>query len=879
MSKRLFWLFGLLAILALSLSGAVTPIDNAAAQEGIGAPPEGVTELNILWAQWDPADYLQTLVADYEAEYGIKVNVIQEPWGSFQDLFFTEMSAQGASYDMVVGDSQWLGQASSEGHYEDMTEFMTSAGLDKTVTPATLQYYGEYPAGSGTYWAFPTEGDANGWAYRKDLFENPDEQAAFKEQYGYDLAPPKTYAELKDIAEFFTRPDDNLYGVAIYTQADYDALTMGVQNALFSFGGNWSDFDNNAVGTVNSPEAVEAVQAYRDLYDCCQAPGLSNAFFVEVNDAFIGGQAAMAMNYFAFFPALVNPDVSPYAEQTGFFVNPQGPGGEQFAALGGQGMSIVSYISDEQKEAAKHFIKWFAQEEVQTKWAELGGYTCNINVLQSQAFLGAAPYNAAFAETMTFVKDFWNIPIYGELLRVSQAELGRFIIEGQGTAQEAMDAIAEQQQQILADGGFITDIGAPPEGVTELNILWAQWDPADYLQTLVADYEAEYGIKVNVIQEPWGSFQDLFFTEMSAQGASYDMVVGDSQWLGQASSEGHYEDMTEFMTSAGLDKTVTPATLQYYGEYPAGSGTYWAFPTEGDANGWAYRKDLFENPDEQAAFKEQYGYDLAPPKTYAELKDIAEFFTRPDDNLYGVAIYTQADYDALTMGVQNALFSFGGNWSDFDNNAVGTVNSPEAVEAVQAYRDLYDCCQAPGLSNAFFVEVNDAFIGGQAAMAMNYFAFFPALVNPDVSPYAEQTGFFVNPQGPGGEQFAALGGQGMSIVSYISDEQKEAAKHFIMWFAQGSTQQKWAELGGYTCNSRVLKSKAFLDAAPYNPAFAETMTFVKDFWNIPIYGELLRVSQAELGRFIIEGQGTAQEAMDAIAEQHEQILKDAGFIQ
>jgi multiple sugar transport system substrate-binding protein len=46
-----------------------------------------------LWAQWDPADYLQTLVADYEAEYGIKVNIIQEPWGSFQDLFFTEMSA------------------------------------------------------------------------------------------------------------------------------------------------------------------------------------------------------------------------------------------------------------------------------------------------------------------------------------------------------------------------------------------------------------------------------------------------------------------------------------------------------------------------------------------------------------------------------------------------------------------------------------------------------------------------------------------------------------------------------------------------------------------------------------------------------------------
>ncbi|NJN98948.1 MAG: extracellular solute-binding protein [Anaerolineales bacterium] len=420
------------------------------------APAEGsVTELTILWAQWDPADYLQEIGNMYEAETGIKVNVVQEPWGSFGDLFFTEMSAQGTSYDMVVGDSQWLGQATSEGHYLDMTDFLTAEGLAETVTPATLTYYGEYPPASGTYWAYPTEGDANGWAYRKDLFENPDEMAAFEEKYGYPLAPPKTYAELKDVAEFFTRPDDGLYGVAIYTQADYDALTMGVQNALFSFGAGWSDANNNPVGVVNSPEAVEAVQAYRDLYDCCQGPGLSNAFFTEVNDAFIGGQVAMAMNYFAFFPALVNPEVNPFAEQTGFFVNPKGPNGDQFAALGGQGMSIISYIAPERQEAAKHFIKWFAQESMQAEWARLGGYTCNINVLQSEEFLSATPYNPAFAETMTFVKDFWNIPAFGELLRVSQAELGKFIIEGQGTAQETMDAIATQHEQILKDGGYI----------------------------------------------------------------------------------------------------------------------------------------------------------------------------------------------------------------------------------------------------------------------------------------------------------------------------------------------------------------------------------------------------------------------------------------
>jgi len=423
------------------------------------APPAagGVTELNILWAQWDPANYLQQLANQYEQETGIKVTVVQEPWGTFGDRFSTEMAAQGDAWDMVVGDSQWLGQGATSGWYVDLTEFMTSTGIKDTVTAATLTYYGEYPTGSGTYWAFPTEGDADGWSYRKDLFENPDEMAAFEAEYGYPLAVPEDFTQLKDIAEFFTRPDAGLYGVAIYTQKDYDALTMGVENTMFPWGGSWQDpATNEVVGIVNSPENVEAVQFYRDLYVCCQWPGGSNAFFTETNDAMISGQAAMSMNYFAFFPSLVNEGQNPnYFDKMGFFPNPKGPTGEQGAALGGQGMSIVAYISPERQEAAMAFIEWFAKEETQQKWAELGGYTCNTNVLQSDAFLNATPYNPAFAETMTFVKDFWNIPIYAELLEVTQRELSKFVIEGTGTAQEAMDTIATEQDAILREKGYI----------------------------------------------------------------------------------------------------------------------------------------------------------------------------------------------------------------------------------------------------------------------------------------------------------------------------------------------------------------------------------------------------------------------------------------
>jgi multiple sugar transport system substrate-binding protein len=130
--------------------------------------------------------------------------------------------------------------------------------------PATIKYYAEY---GGKYWAIPLEGDANGWAYRKDWFEDPDEMAAFKDKYGYDLGVPENYDQLRDIAEFFHRPDENRYGVALYTQTGYDALAMGVEMTIFTYGGELGNYETYEVdGIVNSPQNVAALEMYRELY-------------------------------------------------------------------------------------------------------------------------------------------------------------------------------------------------------------------------------------------------------------------------------------------------------------------------------------------------------------------------------------------------------------------------------------------------------------------------------------------------------------------------------------------------------------------------------------------------------------------------------------
>lgn len=408
----------------------------------------------------------------------------------------------------------------------------------------------------------------------------------------------------------------------------------------------------------------------------------------------------------------------------------------------------------------------------------------------------------------------------------------------------------------------------------QLTIFWAEWDPANYLQELANEYEKETGVKVVVETTPWADFQTKAFTEFNAKGSAYDMVVGDSQWLGAASEGGHYVELTDFIKKNKVLETMAPATVKYYSEYPGNSGRYWSIPTEGDAVGWSYRKDWFEDPKEKEAFKAKYGYELAVPKTWKEMTDIAEFFNRPSENRYGIAIYTQNQYDGLAMGVENALFSYGAELGDYSTYKVeGILNSDKAVAALENYRKLFGFTP-PGWTNAFFVENNQAITENLAAMSMNYFAFFPSLLNEASNPNAKNTGFFANPAGPGGDQYAALGGQGISIVSYSNN--KEEAMKFLEWFIKDDTQKKWAELGGYTCNKAVLESEAFQNATPYNKAFYETMFKVKDFWAVPEYAELLQQLNQRIYPYVVNGEGTAKEALDSLAADWNATFKKYG---
>ena len=413
-------------------------------------------ELTLCWAAWDPANALVELSKDFTAESGIDMNFEFVPWPNFADRMLNELNSGGQLCDLMIGDSQWVGGSAENGHYVKLNDFFEAEGITMDdFLPATVLGYSEWPKGTPNYWALPAMADAVGWTYRRDWFERPEIQEAFRAEHGRDLAPPATWSELKEIAEFFQGRDidgTTVYGAAIFTERGSEGITMGVTNALYGFGFKYEDTKTpyRMEGFVNSPGAVAGLEYYKSLFDCCTPPGYTDGYMQEGLDAFKSGQVAMMMNWFAFFPGLYK-DPAVGGDKIGFFVNP----GQKVegSTLGGQGLSVVSY-SDNQEQALQ-YIKWFAQPDVQKKWWSLGGYSCHNAVLLDPGFKDTAPFAADFLKAMSNVKDFWQEPAYASLLLSMQKRMHDYIVADQGTAQEALDKLIEDWTEVFEDEGLL----------------------------------------------------------------------------------------------------------------------------------------------------------------------------------------------------------------------------------------------------------------------------------------------------------------------------------------------------------------------------------------------------------------------------------------
>lgn len=413
-------------------------------------------DLTLCWAAWDPANALVELSKEFEAQSGHSMSFEFVPWPNFADRMLNELNSGGKLCDLLIGDSQWIGGAAENGQYVKLNDFFDKEGISMDdFLPATVTGYAEWPKNTPNYYALPAYADVVGWTYRKDWFDRPEIQAEFKEKHGRDLGVPATLEELQQIGEFFQgRVIDGktVYGAAIYTERGSEGITMGVTNALYNYGFLYEDPENpyEIEGFVNSDAAIAGLEFYKKLYDTSTPPGASDAYMGANIDAYKSGQVAMQMNFAFIWPG-VEADPNTGGGKSGYFANPAGPAG-QFAQLGGQGISVVA--NSENKDAALEYIKWFAQQDVQQKWWDVGGAPAMKSVLEAPGFNDSQPFAKTFLDSMAIVKDFWAEPAYASLLLPMQERVHNYVVAGQGTAKEALDGLVKDWDEVFEDEGI-----------------------------------------------------------------------------------------------------------------------------------------------------------------------------------------------------------------------------------------------------------------------------------------------------------------------------------------------------------------------------------------------------------------------------------------
>ena len=432
--------------LVLVVAGTTTLL--FAGKDGKGKG-EGPLTLRLLYFQWAPGNAVAKTAAGYEAATGGQVKVETELPGfnEWYAKWLSSIQAQEYVWDIIVIDSQWLGMAVDADSAVDLTKLIGNKPFVDQIPPTMKPYYMGDPTDSGKIWSVPLEADAELLIYRTDLFTDAGEMSAFKKKYGYDLEVPKTWYNLRDAAEFFNRPDQELYGYISKFGIPYDVITWDFNQVLWSFGGAfWDRKTKTAEGYINSDEAVEAMEFYKSL-TAFAPPGWPNAAFDETVQSMSQGLVAMAIEWSSFAPSISDPENSKVHDRVGFAVPPAGPA-DHYVSLGGQPMTISAYSPYAEEAAA--FIEWFYESEQIWTYAENHGHPAYMDVLSDPKFWDILPQNKALYDALPYVRDVWNIPVYNELLQSSQ-ELLNSAVTGAKPVKAALDELAMKHQKILDD--------------------------------------------------------------------------------------------------------------------------------------------------------------------------------------------------------------------------------------------------------------------------------------------------------------------------------------------------------------------------------------------------------------------------------------------
>ncbi len=330
-----------------------------------------------------PSRYVRdVLMPAFTEETGIAIEFELVSWDE------ASRATSNGEYDFVYVEQDWIYAYMTRDWLANLTQAFAQHP-ELAATSFREEDFSSYidafrDPKSGDLYGVPMEAFVKTYYYRTDLFDNAENKEAFAAAYGYPLAPAVTWAQYRDIAEFFTaygkRKGIELWGGSAQAAVDHPASVYEfVESIAPGFGVyGWGmspesgRFSGSRGGTLDSARAKEALAFWIDML-AFAPPNALQSDWALVGKTFAEGKLAQALIYGdQIGQVLAAPQM---VGNVGVALPPSQPGVIE-EALAGSG--YIGYYDGGAFGIPKHskripaallWLQYIAQPSVQADWA------------------------------------------------------------------------------------------------------------------------------------------------------------------------------------------------------------------------------------------------------------------------------------------------------------------------------------------------------------------------------------------------------------------------------------------------------------------------------------------------------------------------------
>lgn len=305
-----------------------------------------------------------------ERETGLKIQIDVIPPENLHERQLTFFLSGKTDYDLLEIYPTWVGEYAESNFIDNLDDLYQKYGSEINTSDYIEGAQVGFDKYQGSWYAVPYDGDVNIFYYRKDLWEDSKNKADFKAKYRYDLVPPDSWLQVRDMAEFFTGRQPGLYGfgtLALKTWWAVDYWANVYRNMLVAKGVKFENGFVNDNGKVELDRAsfVEANDFYMGLMKF-SPPGILSWGYPETKEGMGNGTVAMTMQWAT--SVFRDPRQAKYWDQTTAKVMPAFPkkdGSLEPVTSFAVGKAMVIPTGTKNREVAFLYAQFLASKEMQ----------------------------------------------------------------------------------------------------------------------------------------------------------------------------------------------------------------------------------------------------------------------------------------------------------------------------------------------------------------------------------------------------------------------------------------------------------------------------------------------------------------------------------